>query len=297
MEARTTPVAVPSMTLVGVDGAIPVLEYHGLGPTDGRWVRSPQGLASDLASLYAEGFRPVDLDQIEMHPIPVPAGAHPVVLTFDDGLPSEFTWSASHPGQPSQDSSVGILWHFHLTHPDWAFRATFFVNRRPFGTDSGAKLRWLVAHGAEIGNHTYDHANLGTLAPAQRLAEVGRLQAYLAQALPGYTVQSFAYPYGGGATLAPDTFAWGTYQGVSWHFHYLAEVGASPLEAQPTASLVDVPRIQVAAPGTCAPSTVRWIWYGWQHDWLPHARLYTVEATGQSVTTAVYGAGLRAAGS
>ncbi len=287
LSAPLTPTAAPKAPpppvphLVGQNGAIPILEYHAIAAQEGRWARTPAGLRADLAQLYAEGFRPVDLDQIGESPPPVPAGTHPVVLTFDDGLPSQFAWAQGGASAgPDPNSAVGILWQFHETHPDWAFAATFFVNAHPFGVDSGAKLRWLVAHGAEIGNHTYDHADLLSLDPAGRAAEIGRLQAYLARELPGYTVHSFAFPYG--AVSDPNALARGQYQGASWNFSYLALVGAGPLGAQPPGiaadTPVEVPRIQVAAPETCPPSTQRFIWWGWQRDWLPTAHLYTVKA-------------------
>jgi peptidoglycan/xylan/chitin deacetylase (PgdA/CDA1 family) len=268
----------PRQAPAAVDGAIPVLEYHAVAPQDGRWARSPAGLRSDLERLYGEGFRPVDLDQIGLHPVPVPPGMHPVVLTFDDGLPSQFSWAAGSPGVPAPDCAVGILWQFHLEHPDWPFAATFFVNAHPFGSDSAGKLRWLVEHGAEIGNHTYDHADLSRLDPAGRQAEIGRLQAYLAQVLPGYAVHSFAFPYGSVPDVA--TVSRGTYAGVSWDFRYLALVGSGPLLRQPEGTPAEIPRIQVAAPETVPPGTLRFVWWGWEHDWLPTAHLYTVQAPG-----------------
>lgn len=272
------PPVAPPPALKGRDGAIPVLEYHAIAAQDGRWARSPAGLRSDLEQLYAEGFRPVDLDQVGESPPPIPAGTHPVVLTFDDGLPSQFQWSPGAAAPvPDPGSAAGVLWQFHLAHPDWAFAATFFVNAHPFGADSTGKLLWLVGHGAEIGNHTYDHADLTALVPAGRAAEIGRLQEYLAGVLPGYVVHSFAFPYG--ALSDATAVASGTYDGVPWDFRYLALVGAAPLEQQPVGGPVEVPRIQVAAPQTCAPSTRRFIWWGWQQAWLPTAHLYTVEAS------------------
>lgn len=254
---------------------MPILEYHRLGAADGRWVRSYASFQADLQDLYNRGFRPVDLRDLSHSVLPVPPGTHPVVLTFDDGDPSQFTWSKTDPGTPGRDSVAGILWRFHQAHPDWSFAATFFVNKHPFGGDSQAKLAWLVSHGAEIGNHTYDHADLAALPLAAQLAEVGKEQAYLAQVLPGYRVVDFAYPYG--AVPNWKQIATGTYAGVSWHFRYMALVGSNPLDSIPTATPANVPRIQVAPPAAVAhPQWRDLVWSSWEQRWLPTAHLYSV---------------------
>lgn len=270
------PVVTPPVRLVANNGAVPILEYHRVGSTDGRWERSYASLAADLQDLYTHGFRPADLSALADAVVPVPPGTHPVVLTFDDGDPSHFTWAAGGTTTPGLDSAAGILWHFHQTHPDWAFAATFFVNKHPFGTDSAAKLRWLVAHGAEVGNHTYDHADLSTLSLADELAEIGKEQAYLAQVLPQYAVVDFAYPYG--AVKNWQAIADGAYAGVTWHFKFLTLVAGSPLAAIPATTPANVPRIQVAPPATIDnPNWRQLVWASWEQRWLPTAKLYSVQ--------------------
>lgn len=269
--------AQPPRRVIPTNGAVPILEYHSLGTADGRWERSYASLAADIADLYNRGFRPVDLRALGNPVVPIPPGMHPIVLTFDDGDPSQFTWAQGGTAAPGLDSAAGILWHFHETHPDWAFAATFFVNKDPFGTDGVAKLRWLAAHGAEIGNHTYDHADLTTLSADAEIAEVGKEEVYLAQALPGVPVVDFAYPYG--AVNNWKEIAEGTYGGVSWHFKFMALVAGNPLDAVPASTPANVPRIQVAPPSTITnPDWRALVWASWEQRWLPTAHLYSVAA-------------------
>lgn len=246
-------------------GIVPVLEYHRMGTTEGRWQRTPQGLLADLTWLYDHNFRPVTFLQYATGNINLPKGMHPVVLTFDDGDPSQFQWNQAH--IPAPDSSVGVLWEFHQTHPDWALSGTFFVNADPFGSDSVAKLQWLVAHGFEIGNHTYTHANLNKLDVAGIEKEIGEEEAYIETAVPGYVPQTFALPFGGLATSPAERQATltGSYQGTSWDFKGIALVGANPTPSPYSRNFNPdgIARIQVADPST-APGSERWLLVGWE---------------------------------
>jgi peptidoglycan/xylan/chitin deacetylase (PgdA/CDA1 family) len=270
-------------------GEIPILEIHRVAVPASRWQITPDDLRALLANLYASGFRPVDFRAVADRQIDLPRGFAPVVLTFDDGDPSQFQWAPGGQGTtPDPNSAVGILWQFHQTHPDWALAATFFVNRNPFGADSAAKVRWLVAHGFEIGDHTVHHVDMTKLDAAQMLQEVGGMAAWIQNAVPGYRVQTLAYPYGFAAHL-PST-AWdGTIDGQSYHIRAAVLVGAQPAPSpysrqwQPLA----VPRIQVADPSTLeSKSTLQWVWAGWEPQLLANhgAKLYVSDGNDATVT-------------
>ena len=139
-------------------------------------------------------------------------------------------------------------------------------------------MRWLVSHGAEIGNHTYDHANLSALTTAQQLAEIGNEQAYIAKEIPGYSAVSFAYPYG--ALPNWQTIAENSYEGTSWAFKYLALVGSGPIAKVPATFPANLQRIQVTNPSLVKhPQWRDLVWSSWQKTWLPTAHLYTVIAS------------------
>ena len=123
--ATTAPLTVaPTVHLTAVNGSIPILEYHKFGSQNGRWERSLSSFQSDLNTLYAEGFVPVDLRDLGDAVLPAPPGKHPIVLTFDDGSPGQFQWNAQKTA-PSTDSGAGVLWAFCQTHPTWKFRPEF----------------------------------------------------------------------------------------------------------------------------------------------------------------------------
>lgn len=267
-------------------GVVPILEYHLIGPVEGRWQRTPEGLWQDLLWLDQHGFALVTMRAYETGAMNLPKGKHPAVLTFDDGDASQFTWNAQHVPLPT--SAVGVLEAFQKAHPDFPVTATFFLNAHPFGVDSVGKMRWLVAHGFELGNHTYTHADLGGLDPAGIEQEIGEEQAYIEQSVPGYVPVSFALPYGGLPQNPADRSAVleGSYQGVSWHFLGVALVGAGPAASPYSQSFsVSIPRIQVVDPALVAQSTRYFILSGYEQQFLANpAMLYTSDGDPSWIT-------------
>jgi len=114
---------------------------------------------------------------------PVPLVAPPVVVTigFDDGTADQF-------------GALQALNDHHM-------HATFFINSGFIGDPdhlSEEQLGLLAAAGNEIGGHTVDHANIQPLSDAEATAEVCDDRATLMGlgATWGFTVTSFAYPFG-----------------------------------------------------------------------------------------------------
>ena len=112
---------------------------------------------------------------------PVPLVVPPVVVTigFDDGTVDQF-------------DALPVL-KAHDMH------ATFFINSGPILAHDPdhmriRQLRRLARAGNEIGGHTVDHANIQPLSTAEATAEVCDDRATLTGW--GFTVTSFAYPFG-----------------------------------------------------------------------------------------------------
>ncbi len=193
-------------------GRIPILEYHAIGDTEGRWQRERGRFRADLELLYARGYRPVALSDVLDRTIDLPAGLSPVVITFDDAAPSQFSYLESD-GTPRVDprSAVGIMLDFASTHPDWRNRAVFCVLT---GADAGhslfggkgidgqrtewrhPKIRHLVQLGFELCGHTDWHANLEKVGAETVAGHIARGIMAIDSAVPGYRVRSFALPYG-----------------------------------------------------------------------------------------------------
>jgi hypothetical protein len=193
-------------------GRVPVLEYHLIGETEGRWQRSHSGFRNDLQMLYDAGYRPVSVSELVDKRIHLPAGLSPVVFTFDDASPSQFRFIEEN-GKLSIDpqSALGIWLDFRKTHPDWLNRAVFCMLSgaeagRSFFGDKGIegqksewrhrKLRILVDSGFELCNHTVWHANLAKQSDTLVINQIARLNMAIDSAVPGYRVRTFALPLG-----------------------------------------------------------------------------------------------------
>src|SRR5688500_1454777 len=73
-------------------GRVPILEYHIVGDSAGRWARRRGDFERDLQMLYERGYRPVTVAELVDGALDLPAGTSPVVFTFDDASPSQFRY-------------------------------------------------------------------------------------------------------------------------------------------------------------------------------------------------------------
>jgi hypothetical protein len=108
-------------------GRIPILVYHEIGDTEARWRRARDRFRADLEILYDRGYRPVGIGELVDRSFDLPRGLSPVIITFDDGAPSQFRYVQRADGTLDIDSTsaVGLLVEFARTHPGWRNRAVF----------------------------------------------------------------------------------------------------------------------------------------------------------------------------
>jgi peptidoglycan/xylan/chitin deacetylase (PgdA/CDA1 family) len=195
-------------------GRIPILEYHVVGDsTKGMFVISRDQFRRDLELLYDKGYRPITVAQLlDKDFSDVPPGMSPVVFTFDDASPEQFSYVEKN-GQLEIDpaSVVGLWLEFEKEHPDWKNRATFCllpaaeVGHAFFG-DKGIrgqkaewrhqKVKWLADNGFELCNHTLWHAQLSKYPDAFVQEQIARGQLAIDSAVPGHRVRTFALPQG-----------------------------------------------------------------------------------------------------
>ncbi len=233
-------VSTPEEVVCGLDGGlvpnelgqVPILMYHRVGDHDDTWVRSRERFRKDLEFLYQEGYRPVPLADYLRGRIQLPAGKSPVILTFDDGLSSQFRWKDGVFGEVDPDCAVGILLEFSEQHPGFEPYAVFYLNSpRPFAPmEEGlidASLRWLVDRGFELGNHTHYHANLAEISNEEVQEAIARTQDMITTAIPGYQVSSLALPYGVWPRQR-ELAVQGLYGDVRYHHACVLLVGAEP---------------------------------------------------------------------
>jgi peptidoglycan/xylan/chitin deacetylase (PgdA/CDA1 family) len=187
----------PAQVQANEMGRIPVLMYHRIVPTTASvYDRTPDDFRAELERLARENYVPITTADLAAGRIDIPAGTHPVVLTFDDGDATQFTLGPD--GNPAPNSAVRILLDVAAAHPGFRPVASMYVNADPFGggAASAAALRWLHDKGFEIGNHTFSHLNLRT-APAEKARQdIVRGDTLIRQALPGYQPVTLALPFG-----------------------------------------------------------------------------------------------------
>lgn len=230
-------------------GAVPVLMYHRIVPKPSSvYDRSPQDFRAELERLADEDYVPVTAAEYSTGDLDIPAGTHPVVLTFDDSTNSQLDFGPD--GAPVPDCAVGILLDVADRHPQFRPVATFFVNTEPFSAAGGAKaLAWLHQHGFEVGNHTANHGRLNGLGRSGVQREIATNQKAINAAVPDADVVSMGLPFG--IQPEPAELALrGRYNGTEYRHHGAYLVGANPAPSPYTTSFAPegIPRIRSAGP-------------------------------------------------
>ncbi|MGK4585606.1 polysaccharide deacetylase family protein [Kitasatospora sp. HPMI-4] len=229
-------------------GSVPVLMYHQLSDHPASvYDRTAADFRAELERLARENYVPVTAAEFTSGRIDIPAGTHPVVLTFDDSTNSQVRLDAK--GDPVPDSALGILLDVARVHPAFRATATFFVNGSAFSTTgTAAALGWLTRHGFEVGNHTLHHSNLATLDAAGVQEAIASELAEITKAVPGTTVQSLALPYG--AMPKPGSLAVAGSAGpVAYQHRGVYLVGSNPSRSPFDAAFdpAAIPRIRSEA--------------------------------------------------
>lgn len=218
------------------NGQIMILMYHGIGEEESEWVRTAENFKKDLHTLYEKGYRLISLSDYINNNINVEAGYTPVVLTFDDGLLNQF--NIIEDGEKKYIDplcAVGILEEFYKEYPDFGRAASFYVYYpTPFRQKDliKEKFEFLVNNGYEIGNHGYNHENLGKIGIEAVQESLAKNVQKTQEILPEYIVESLALPYG--AAPKGDDYKYvisGNYQGFEYRHKAVLKVGSNPAPA------------------------------------------------------------------
>jgi hypothetical protein len=224
-------------------GVVPVMMYHRIQPQiTGEYDMTPADFRAQLQSLFAMRMRPVrTIDLVRGH-FPIEAGYTPVVLTFDDGYPNQF----------SVDDAGGILIEVCRQFPDCTPAGSLNINKNPFGLSTPSEQRRGLAilhdQGFEIANHTFNHDDLSRLDPGHVQADFVELQRLVESAVPGASVLTTALPFG----IPPHRRALsrqGSWHGETYRNEGVLAVGANP-SASPFATTFDrmfIPRIRASS--------------------------------------------------
>jgi len=224
----------------GVDelNSVPIMMYHRIfdmkneetGYTGGNvdpdgYNRTSEALEADLESFYQMGYRMIRLADYIDGKIDTEFGYSPLILTFDDGIRDVVLERFEDDGTPVFDPTcaIGILEKMKKKYPDYHVTATFFVNGGLFenGEDDRAVIKWLVDNGYDVGNHTWNHANLRECNADEIEFQVGSIYKLLDEIIPGRYVNIVALPFGAPEQITDEDLKYqkifkGTYEGFSY---------------------------------------------------------------------------------
>ena len=248
-------------------GLVPVMMYHRIQPRiAGEYDMTPRDFRAQLQTLFAMRMRPVRTIDLVRGNFQIKAGYTPVVLTFDDGYPDQFTVDAA--GSVDPQSALGILIDVCRQFPDCTPAGSLYINKNPFGLSTAQEQRRGLARlhelGFEIGNHTFDHDDLSRLDPRRVQEDFVRLQRLVESAVPGASVLTMALPFG----ILPR--ARGLSRRGSWHGEAYTNDGILMVGANPSPSpfartfdAMSIPRIRGTSwhHGTDALTARYWIGY------------------------------------
>lgn len=195
-------------------GRVPIMMYHGIhnmkdsetqyvgGNVDkDGYQRTAEAFRRDLELYYQKGYRMIRLEDYINGKIDVALGNSPIILTFDDGHSTNIRVTGrDEKGNIIIDpnSAIGILEEFKTKYPDFNVTATFFVNGSLFQQKEYNEdiLKWLVANGYDVGNHSYGHANFNNISYDNVVKEVATMYQKLDDIIPGKYIHVVALPFG-----------------------------------------------------------------------------------------------------
>jgi peptidoglycan/xylan/chitin deacetylase (PgdA/CDA1 family) len=211
-------------------GQVPILMIHRvMTKAQVSLDRTTKELYDEFTGLAKQNYVPVTAAEFVTGKINIPAGKHPVVLTFDDGSITHADFDGA--GNPKPDTAVGIVQRVARENPGFRPVATFFVNRDPFygGSKPGIEtMRWLTRNGFEVANHTTNHKDLSKMSRDELDKEVGTDEKMIVDAI-GQPSVTFAFPFGSYSHL--DWAQQGEGAGAKWSFTGMFLAGWKPADS------------------------------------------------------------------
>lgn len=224
-------------------GDIPIVMFHRFieayePNTEKDYTTTFSEFESLLQTLYDQGFRLISMKDFIDCNISVPAGTMPMVFTFDDGTPGQFSLIEENGAfNVNPKSAVGIMMKFNEKHPDFGLKGIFYVNMdigdNTFNGEGTLKDRFQYMEdlGLEIGTHTWGHVDYRTITTKGKIEEsLGKNQKKAEEILPGLRFYSLALPYGSkpkDKTLI-QSLRDGSYDSMEYHHESIMAVGANP---------------------------------------------------------------------
>lgn len=243
------PISIYNKYHVNELGNVPIMMYHGIhdipigtnvypgGNIDkDGYNRTANAFKNDLEMYYHDGYRMIRLQDYINGNIKVALGKSPIVLTFDDGgIDNIRILGKDSKGnlQIDPNCAVGILEHFKKKYPDFHVTATFFLNDGLFGQPkyNNDILKWLVANGYDVGNHTKTHINFKDASQAETITNIGYMYKLFDSIIPKQYVHIVALPFGSPFKKDHPNFPYildGNDNGYKYHTDATLRVGWDP---------------------------------------------------------------------
>ncbi len=215
-------------------GRVPIIMYHAF-VTDpsyiDEWTLTLDQFRDQLDWYRENDFAMVGMQSMIDGRFDVPAGKKPIILSFDDASAGQFGLRESGNGgyEVRPDTAVGVLEEYRQQYPEFAGPAFFAVlTWNCFESDGDPstckeRLNWLIDHGYEVGNHTWDHVDMTDVDPEFFTKSIGSMKNWIDERIPqgpGNLSTVLVLPFGAfpDPSLHPDQRSW-----LSDGFWYLGE--------------------------------------------------------------------------
>lgn len=255
-------------------GLVPIPMYHAFvkdnqsksgasgsgGDSLDQWTRTISEFRKELQWYYDHGFYVIPMRDYVENQMNVPAGKHPLVLTFDDASTRQAMWIKNKEGKIVADpeSALGVMEDMYAMHPDFGRGGYFAVlifncfdnpDGPPEMADCAKKLTWLSDHGYEVGNHTWGHQDLTDITDDEFLYQVGKPILWFRENVPatGDMSSVLTLPYGAYPDRDLHPAQWDyLVNGFSYHGEAISFEGILQVNGGPAIS----------------PNNVKWDHYG-----------------------------------
>jgi peptidoglycan/xylan/chitin deacetylase (PgdA/CDA1 family) len=181
--------------------------YHSVDPQPSLISISPELFAWQMGWLRQHGCRVMSFGELtELLAQGQPLPEKSIVLTFDDGLASLYTYAFPILAEHAYPATIFLVASYCGQVNNWPSQPAGVPDQRLLDWD---QIREMDQNRIEFGAHTMTHPRLDLLPPVDAEKEILDSKLLIEEKL-GHSTRTFAYPYGRYSSLIKET--------VSRHF-------------------------------------------------------------------------------
>jgi peptidoglycan/xylan/chitin deacetylase (PgdA/CDA1 family) len=176
--------------------------YHSVDPQPSLISISPDLFAWQMDWLQQHGCRVMSFGELTgLLSQGKPAPGKSVVLTFDDGLESLYTYAYPILAENSYPATIFLVAGYCGRVNNWPSQPVGLPEQRLLNWD---QIREMDQNSIEFGAHTMTHPRLDLLSPLDSEQEILESKLLIEEKL-GHSTRTFAYPYGWYNSLIKET--------------------------------------------------------------------------------------------